>query len=174
MLTISNQISIFLFTASRLLGRNVSNFKSEFVGECFVSKSKEAPDLQSRRRAATSSRVPRLCHCLTHLHLGSTASVLCPGTLPEKVALDEFSTPPGWPLPPWSHFSPRSPASSPVTHSAPGDRYYILYHSLCTSSRGARPLTCTHVHARTHARQCGGKGGGRRSGSTQKQAQARP
>lgn len=87
-----------------------------------------------------------LPHSHTHLHLDGTATVLCPGTLPEKVALDE--PPPHSAGRHRAATSPRSPALSPVTHSAPGDRYNILYHSLCTSSRCTCTRTCTHARQR--------------------------
>lgn len=64
--------------------------------------------------------------------------------------------------------SRRSPTSLWVTHFAPGDRYYILYHSPCTLS-----WDVCGAHSRARARKLElheGEGGGRRSGWTQKQA----
>lgn len=102
---------------------------------------------------------PRLCQCLSHLHLGRTGSVLCPGTLPEKLL---WMNSPRWPSSLHAVTSPRSPASSLVTHSAPGDRYYILYHSLCTSSRGTRLLARSRTHTHMHTHASVHVGGGRR------------
>lgn len=62
---------------------------------------------------------PRLCHCLSHLHLARTGSVLCPGTVPKKLL---WMNSPRWLSSLHAVTSPRSPALLLVTHSAPGDR----------------------------------------------------
>lgn len=63
--------------------------------------------------------------------------------------------------------SRRSPTLLWVAHFAPGDRYYILYHSPRTLSWDV----CARKHAHTRKLVLHeGEGGGRRSGWTQKQA----
>lgn len=123
-----------------------------------LNRLKESSGSTVKTAGRCAQPCPRLCHCLSHLHLGRTGSVLCPGTVPKKLL---WMNSPRWLSSLHAVTSSRSLALLLVTHSAPGDRYYILYHSLCTSSRGTCLLarTHTHMHMHAHARQlaCGGR-----------------